>query len=286
MTVELGFDGNFQLGPSDADLLVQLPKGDILWQKERLLNVAIKSLPSHVDKVVYLDCDILFEQADWSSQAIAMLDQFPLVQAYSEVIRLPEHQTSIFPSEIVGLSGRASICRQLGPTQNLQKICRTASKLPGRLFPGPIGFGWAFRRKLFQSRGLYDVDILGGGDVSFVAALSGCYDIAIEAHGLAARSRSHYLDWAKSLYAEVDQNISCLDTRVFHLWHGDLSNRKYESRYHGFERFQFDPEKDIALNEYSTWSWNSDKKHLHRYAAEYFKSRQEDGSVASMLPLE
>lgn len=277
LTVELGFDGTFQLDPSDADRLIQLPKGSILWQKERLLNIAMKKLPDHVNKVVWLDCDIVFEQADWSNQAIALLDEFPLVQAYSEVIRLAENQTSISPSDVACLTGRPSICRQLTPTQNLQSICRTASTLPGRLFPGPIGFGWAFRRDLLQQRGLYDVDILGGGDVSFVAALSGCYEIAIRAHGLNSKSKSQYLNWANSLQAEVDQNISCLDTRIFHLWHGDLTNRKYETRYQGFERFQFDPEKDIALNEYSTWSWNSQKTDLHRYAAEYFQSRQEDG---------
>ncbi|MFM7846584.1 MAG: hypothetical protein ACKPEY_20450 [Planctomycetota bacterium] len=277
LTVELGFNGNFQLGTEDADVLIQLPKGDILWQKERLLNVAIEKLPTHVDKVVWLDCDILFERSDWSQQAIAQLDECSLVQAYSEVVRLPEHQTSIAPGDVAGLTGRASICSQLGPTQDLQSLCRTASTLPGRLFPGPIGFGWAFRRALFQNRGFYDVDILGGGDVSFVAALSGCYDIAIQSHGLTAKSKSHYLNWATSLHAEVNQNVRCLDTRIFHLWHGDLTNRKYDSRYRGFDRFQFDPDSDLALNECSTWSWSSPKPDLHRYTAEYFSSRREDG---------
>ena len=281
LTVELGFNGSFQLGPGDADILIQSPKGDVLWQKERLLNIAMKKLPVHVDKVVWLDCDILFEQEAWSTQAKDLLDRYPLVQAYSEVVRLLEHQTSIDdPRDVAGLTGRASICRQLGPGQNLQDFIRTTPTAPGRLFPGPIGFGWAFRRSLFHDRGLYDVDVLGGGDVSLVSALSGCFDIAIQSHCLAGRSKAHFLDWAKSLHAEVDQNVSCLDTQILHLWHGDLINRRYETRYRGFEQFSFDPESDIALNEYSTWNWNSKKPDLHRYTAEYFKSRQEDGQFA------
>ena len=40
VTVELGFGGTFELTGDDADILVRLPAGSILWQKERLLNVA------------------------------------------------------------------------------------------------------------------------------------------------------------------------------------------------------------------------------------------------------
>src|SRR5262245_19902909 len=36
VTVELAFNGAFQLHSGDADILVQLRGGDVLWQKERL----------------------------------------------------------------------------------------------------------------------------------------------------------------------------------------------------------------------------------------------------------
>ena len=51
VTVELSFDNKFQLASGDADILVQVRSTAVLWQKERLLNLALKSLPSECEKV-------------------------------------------------------------------------------------------------------------------------------------------------------------------------------------------------------------------------------------------
>src|SRR5688500_17208469 len=69
VTVELSLDERFQLASGDADILVQLQNPSILWQKERLLNVALESLPDGCDKVAWLDCDIVFESYDWAERA-------------------------------------------------------------------------------------------------------------------------------------------------------------------------------------------------------------------------
>src|SRR5215204_6644330 len=60
LTVELSFGAeDFELREGEADILVQLRGQDILWQKERLLNVALGELPSGCTKVVWLDCDVV-----------------------------------------------------------------------------------------------------------------------------------------------------------------------------------------------------------------------------------
>jgi hypothetical protein len=41
VTVELAYGRDFELSDGDADILVQLRARDILWQKERLLNLAL-----------------------------------------------------------------------------------------------------------------------------------------------------------------------------------------------------------------------------------------------------
>src|SRR5262245_59404245 len=74
VTVELSFDGTFQLCPDDADILVQLQGGDVMWQKERLLNIALKWLPDRCEKVAWLDCDVVFESDDWVKEAERALD--------------------------------------------------------------------------------------------------------------------------------------------------------------------------------------------------------------------
>src|SRR5579864_1198351 len=68
VTVELSFAGDFELGAEDADILIQLKEGDTLWQKERLLNVALNALPISCTMVVWLDCDIIIGGQDWAER--------------------------------------------------------------------------------------------------------------------------------------------------------------------------------------------------------------------------
>ena len=63
VTVELSFDGRFELTDDDADILIQLSGGAVLWQKERLLNIAIQSVPKNAKNIAWLDCDVIFRAA-------------------------------------------------------------------------------------------------------------------------------------------------------------------------------------------------------------------------------
>ena len=84
ITVELGNQGKYELKPGDADILVQIPQGDILWQKERLLNVALKHIPANAEAVAWLDCDVIFGRKDWVGATLEKLKEFPLVQLFHE----------------------------------------------------------------------------------------------------------------------------------------------------------------------------------------------------------
>src|SRR5258705_5930755 len=45
VAVELAYSNDFELQEQDADILVQLRGGAVLWQKGRLVNVALIALP-------------------------------------------------------------------------------------------------------------------------------------------------------------------------------------------------------------------------------------------------
>src|SRR5689334_2939258 len=80
LTVELSFDLGFALGASDAEILIQSSGGDAMWQKERLLNIALEALPPACQKIVWLDCDIVFKRDDWIEAIDRGLDSVPLLQ--------------------------------------------------------------------------------------------------------------------------------------------------------------------------------------------------------------
>ena len=62
LTVEWSPTGQFELQPGDADILIQLTGGDVMWQKERLLNIGVERLPSQCKHVAWVDCDLVFER--------------------------------------------------------------------------------------------------------------------------------------------------------------------------------------------------------------------------------
>src|SRR6266508_5447152 len=88
VAVELAYHPNFELDEKDAEILVQLRGRDIMWQKERLLNVALQAVPSSCRKVAWLDCDVIFEADDWAERTSLLLDRFPMVQPFNQVYRM------------------------------------------------------------------------------------------------------------------------------------------------------------------------------------------------------
>ena len=84
LVVEFSHNGQFQLCKDDATILIQIPKGDILWQKERLLNVALQNLPKNVDNVAWVDSDVIFTDPNWQKRLKNFYKQIKLFN-YSHI---------------------------------------------------------------------------------------------------------------------------------------------------------------------------------------------------------
>jgi hypothetical protein len=80
----------------------------------------------------------------------------------------------------------------------------------------------------------------------------------------------------RSCYEAIRGDIGFTEGSVFHLWHGSLTDRSYAARHKAFQRFAFDPHRDIAIAAAGCWRWNSDKHDMHQYLRDYFQSRRED----------
>src|SRR5579862_510563 len=98
VAVELAQRGPFELRLEDADVLVQLRGGDVMWQKERLLNIAISHLPKECEYVAWLDCDVVFHREDWGAAAVRELDRSSLCHLFRTV----HHIRRDAPYEAIG----------------------------------------------------------------------------------------------------------------------------------------------------------------------------------------
>ena len=280
VAVEMSPEGRFQLQPNDAEVLVQLTGGDVLWQKERLLNIALKHLPADCDLVAWLDCDVVFHDNNWPERTRAALEKYRLVQLFSErcdLVAGADHD-SPSPSAICSRYPARAYRIATGHYNPEEEKDRSGIFLPGFSTPG---LAWAARRDLLERHGLYDARIVGGGDVAILCAALGEFAHFFGFHSMNERQLEHYRNWGQPLYAEVAGSVGYIGGRIFHLWHGEMRDRQYTMRQAGLLQAGFDPFLDIALDAGGLWRWNTNKPELHRYVRKYFALRNEDGPPRS-----
>lgn len=275
VTVELSYGGEFELGEADADVLVQIRGPDVLWQKERLLNVALQALPAEIDKVAWIDCDVVFGRADWSCVASQLLDDVALVQLFHQRYNLPPQtlpeQTTSLADYAVGTSVAYKLAHRL---ISPEVVGEGASVSRWRV---SLGLGWAARRQLLETHGLYDAGILGGGDRALACATFAQFDGLRNTWHANQRQSEHFCAWARPFHEAVGGDVGYVEGDVFHLWHGHKQDRRYIERYEGLRQFAFDPFHDIAIDSSGGWRWNSNKVEMHLYVSDYFRARREDG---------
>lgn len=283
IAVELGYHDQFELTAADADILIRVTGTDMLWQKERLLNLALAHLPPHVDHVAWLDCDVVLERPDWPEAAVDLLRRTPLVQLFSELHDLPEHAlppAAGEPRQVTGhaiaylMTSRLNTVADLDPSVALPRARQRA-----------WGLAWAARRELLARHRFYDAMVVGSGDRVLAYAAYGRADSAVVITKMSPRQSAHYRQWADPFSDAVGGRIGCVDGRLFHLWHGDFQHRQYRERHELFAAYQFDPSTDLVMNATGVYEWAPHRRHLAEFCRAYFASRREDGiDVADAVP--
>ena len=274
VAVELSFDGRFELQAEDADVLVRVSGGDVMWQKERLLNLGRRHLPAACDAVAVVDADLVFENRAWPTHARDLLTRVPVAQLFSRSCYMPP-QWLPGDGPISALSQQVAVSRAvaggvdphaaLGPQDGDGRGALSA------------GFAWVFRRALLDRLGLFDACIAGGGDTALACALWGEYGAVEERHAMTPAQRAHYRVWAEPWFDAVRGNVGYLEGDVWHLWHGELEDRMSSARHRIVASHEFDPRTDITAPPDAGWRWATDKPRLHEFLRSYFAARREDG---------
>jgi hypothetical protein len=272
LAIELAYGSEFDLDEGDADILVQLRGRDVLWQKERLMNLALQALPAACRRVVCVDCDVVFEAGDWLDETNALLDRFLFVQPFSHLHRMPPDWS---PDEARPVA--AEVLRT--PAFLIASGVPLASCMgtPAEELKCSTGSALATHRELMEAHSFYDACIIGGGDSAIVRAAYGCFDDAMRLQHMNSRRREHYMAWARPFHEAVHGSMASVNGDLLHLWHGTPQDRRYRRRNETLEPFEFDPYEDIALDDNGAWRWNSDKPAMHAFVRDYFTSRKEDG---------
>jgi hypothetical protein len=254
----------FELGSSSS--VFQFRGRDLMWHKERLLNLTIDRVPDRYSKIVWVDADVLFTNPSWIVHASERLDDVPVIQAFSHAVRLRPGETSYY-----------------GAGERSRGFCFTRSALPAlsRLryhIHGHTGLAWAADRALLSELGLYDAAIAGSADHLMAHAFSG--DFASPCLGAVFDGNPGYLEhfrrWAEAAWGHVRGRLGYVGGAALHLWHGETVNRGYVRRYRQLTRLGYDPATHLRAEPGGLWAWSDDGARLSGWAGRYFRDRHED----------
>ena len=276
LTVELSFDGQFELASADADHLIQLSGGDVMWQKERLLNIALGAVPDDVENVAWIDCDVVFESSDWLQVANKALLSHRVLQLFSEVRYLDRSSTDKLEFDSNPELVRSSAGSQLlhGAFKDVCLVKPVSAKAPKVVWPAN-GFAFAAKKSIICDIKFYDHGVLDGNDILFLCAIYGEFELAMERLKHNEMQRRHYVEWARRARQSFGGSVGYIPGTIYHLWHGDLSNRNYMGRHELLA--EFDPYRDIRCAPNGAWLWSDPQSKLARNVRDYFRSRKEDG---------
>jgi len=272
ITVELSFNGVFELNEKDSDYLIQIKKGARIWQKEKLINIALNQLPKNITAVAWIDADIIFENNDWHKEAIEALREFKLLQLYTEVNELPGDPSLGSKQHAATDTNLTGIVHQVNEGNPRAFLHELSTK--GRTTV-MCGMAWAAQKDFIQKHGLYDACITGSGDRALVFSAYGhFYEVMDHLHMNPARQK-HFLAWAETFHYDLQGRIGNIPGIINHLWHGDNQHRGFGSRHQKFAAYQFDPSLDLMTNQEGAWDWREDRPELLQYFNAFFLDRCE-----------
>lgn len=280
VTAELSLDGHFDLGPGDADILVQHCGSATLWHKESLLNSALAALPPMVPNVAWVDCDVLFANQDWAKDAVLALKRHRIVQLFSDLCDLTDRE-----SVRAGPVGSEARLRVSG--RGIASLI-AADALPSSSFTprntldmrsSSFGIAWAASAELLRLHSFYDAMIIGSGDRAMACAAYGNYEAAIDALCLSGERAAHYLSWARLYHGSINGDVGSLPGAIYHLWHGEISDRSYKERHQAFAELDFRLDRDLERDLNGFWKWRRPRPDMEDFFRRYFQGRREDGST-------
>lgn len=259
-------DADFELLDKDAEIVVRVRCNSILWQKERLLNIALDHLPEECINVAWLDADVIFLNDNWINETNELLEKYKVVQLFETAVRLNKDQefTKLedFPE------GKNNGQKQIG------YMYKMMNDINVDYYPAS-GLAWAIKRQVIEKIKFYDKMILGSGDTVMLRSFFEPED-AIKKSLSTLKLEEDILQWIKKTNQIINRQIYYTQGTILHLFHGKMKNRFYGDRYFLIRKHNFDPNKDLILNKDGCWEWNTKNKKMIKSVEKYFLMRNED----------
>jgi len=253
--IELSFNDDFFIEDENV-IQIKGTEENILWQKERLLNIALENLPKEYTNVAWIDCDVIFENENWAEEVNEKLKDYKVLHLFENAKRLDEKGDIDRVSEGI-----------------VKRIERT--EIIDEKLGGIPGFGWVIRREVIDKIRFLDTQIIGGADALMFFSFFNMKN-TIHHRKMNKEWYDVYMEWFYKSYFTVGKSVSYITGDIIHLYHGKMTNRNYEKRYEILSNSNFNPKSDLKIN---NGLWVLNKTDLVEGMTKYFESRNEDDNI-------
>jgi hypothetical protein len=247
----------------------------VLWIKENLINLGIQRLPADWKYVAWIDGDLVFRDANWAAETVHALQQYQIVQPWSEAVDLGPN------GEI--MQTHKSFCYQLAAGEPVISDRSRFWQFDGGpyAYPHP-GYAWAATRQAIEwTGGLIEHAAMGAGDHHMAMALVGRVDASVPcalSDMPPGYARPLQL-WQDRALRHIHGAIGYVRGTIEHRWHGRKADRGYVSRWAMIMENRFDPDFDVKRNSCGVLELAGNKPALTRQLDGYFRQRNEDANT-------
>ena len=246
--------------PFVTDSTIKLRTDHELWYKENLINIATKYLPWDWEYMAWIDSDIEFHNKNWVKETIEQLQTYKIVQLFSHAIDMGIKKETLHVH--VGFA-----------YQYVNGEEWREAKYGKFWHPG---YAWAITRKSYNDiGGLMEFPILGSADNHMSLSFIGMVDKSLNnklhenykllAHIFQERCEKH-----------IKRNIGFVHGTIFHHFHGNKVDRKYQDRWQILIKNNYDPLRDIKKDSNGLLILEDDKIKFRDDIIMYFRQRNED----------
>ena len=212
--------------PTHLQLKATVP----LWHKENMIDLAIQKLLPHDWKAVaWIDADLEFENPNWASDALKILNgSKDFIQLFSHCLDMDHDENTM------------QVFHGFGYQYETGKQYFAS----GINYWHP-GFAWAMTRKCYEKVGeIFPWGILGAGDYHMALALIGV-------------SNTIHLDSSEGYKKKLEEltkksrniRMGYCPGVIRHFFHGSKKNRKYMERWQILIKHEYDPFMHMTLDE-------------------------------------
>lgn len=221
-------DRHFEVTDSKNPKHLQLFSHQPIWHKENMQNLAVKRLlPLDWKYVCTSDCDIFFEEEGWALESIHQMQDYSVIQPWSQCIDLGFHGEILQTFKSFCYQHQRGVPKQTHPSQPYEYA--------------HSGMAWCYRRDFYEAvQKWMDFAILGSADHHQAFALINQVDYTIH-RGMTPNFFKLCKEWEYLAYRHTNGFLGYVPGFIKHKFHGKKAQRKYRERWQILVDDHYDP---------------------------------------------